>query len=485
MTSHRRWATGLRGLVGNLAGGLKATFLLPVREGQAHPTFSQLVALALLGIIWPVLVEIAQSGLAGRFYAGALPDALFDVPILIIACWALAWLARRPERTLLITVIALATDLWIGVIGWLLSWVAQLVPRSAPMRYVEMVLYYGPPVWLALATAVAGIRLLPIVSWRKVFALALGGLLIAVPVLAAWPDRQLWSKVEAETAAVDRRGYRLAGSEEVLYAQPRVLERSLAAIQPPPSSEPTLFFIGVAGYGEQDVFMHEVESVGKLFDERFGTHGHAILLINNRMRLFDAPIATTTSLKAAIARVGEVMHRDRDVLFLFLSSHGSHDHLLSLSMWPLDLRQLDAQTLRTMLDDAGIVNRVIVVSACYAGGFLDPLKDDHTLVITAAAADKNSFGCSNEADFTYFGKAYFDDALRRTSSFTEAFNIAQPEIAARERKDGYDPSEPQMSVGKDVTAILAPLEHRWAESPPAGAAPRAPSDPETAPRKDE
>jgi hypothetical protein len=232
--------------------------------------------------------------------------------------------------------------------------------------------------------------------------------------------------------------------------------------------------------------MREVESVATLFDERFGTRGHSILLINNRQRVFDTPIATTTSLRAAIARVASVMHRDRDVLFLYLTSHGSRDHLFSMSMWPLDLHELDAQTLRKMLDDASVVNRVVVVSACYAGGFVEPLKDDHTLVITAASADRNSFGCSNEADFTYFGKAYFDEALRKTSSFTEAFELAVPEIAARERKEGYDPSDPQMSVGRDIVVVLAPIENKAAIGVATSArhtATRSTTDP--APHRDE
>ncbi len=59
-----------------------------------------------------------------------------------------------------------------------------------------------------------------------------------------------------------------------------------------------------------------------------------------------------------------------------------------------------------------------MVSACYAGGFIEPLKDDRTLVITAADAHHTSFGCGAESDFTYFGKAYFDQALRATYSFT-------------------------------------------------------------------
>ena len=65
------------------------------------------------------------------------------------------------------------------------------------------------------------------------------------------------------------------------------------------------------------------------------------------------------------------------------------------------------------------------------------------MVITASAQDRNSFGCSNEAQFTYFGKAYFDEALRTTDSFSEAYDRALPVIAEREKKEDYPPSMPQ------------------------------------------
>ena len=40
------------------------------------------------------------------------------------------------------------------------------------------------------------------------------------------------------------------------------------------------------------------------------------------------------------------------------------------------------ETLRHALDEAGIQRRVVVVSACYSGGFVPALQDEHTLVIT-------------------------------------------------------------------------------------------------------
>jgi hypothetical protein len=144
------------------------------------------------------------------------------------------------------------------------------------------------------------------------------------------------------------------------------------------------------------------------------------------------------------------------VLFLFLTSHGAPD-LLAVSFPPHRLLNLTPRQLRAMLDAAAIRWRVIVVSACYSGSFIDALKDARTLVITAAARDRSSFGCSSENDFTYFGDAYFNQALRHGGSFIAAFALARRLIAAREAREGLKPSRPQIYVGAQIRAKLDEL----------------------------
>ena len=80
------------------------------------------------------------------------------------------------------------------------------------------------------------------------------------------------------------------------------------------------------------------------------------------------------------------------------------------------------------------------------------------VVITAAAADRTSFGCSNEADFTYFGDAYFRIALEKPRSFIDAFPAARKEIERREKEEGQDPSKPQRYVGKNIVKALQRLQ---------------------------
>lgn len=242
-------------------------------------------------------------------------------------------------------------------------------------------------------------------------------------------------------------------------AQPRLLGQEIGALAPSQAGDPDLYFIGFAGDAEPDVFMKEAETVRRLFDERFGTEGRSLLLVNNPRTVETLPLASVGNLRRALDGTAAKMSIDKDVLFLFLTSHGS-PNWLEVSFPPLGLGDLSARALRRMLDDAGIRWRVIVISACYSGSFIGALKDDWTLIVTAAARNRSSFGCSNENDFTYFGDAYFNQALRHGSSFTSAFTEARSIIAARERAEGLTPSNPQIYVGAAMKQKLERLEGR-------------------------
>jgi len=140
-----------------------------------------------------------------------------------------------------------------------------------------------------------------------------------------------------------------------------------------------------------------------------------------------------SGLKYALRRLGSRMKVDQDVLFLSISSHGADDPAIVVSNSQLPLQDLTDDDLADALRESGIKWRVIIISACYAGGFIDRLRDPQTIVITAAAADRTSFGCSNDRDLTYFGEAFYRDALPGARSLRDAFDTAKAAIAARER----------------------------------------------------
>lgn len=139
-----------------------------------------------------------------------------------------------------------------------------------------------------------------------------------------------------------------------------------------------------------------------------------------------------------------------DLIFLYLTSHGSRDHQLTLEQPRLQLADLPASELAALLRPLRDRHKVLVISACFSGGFIPPLQDDKTLVMAAARADRVSFGCSEENDFTYFGRALFAEALNQTDDLRRAFELARASVAEREQADGFEPSEPQIWAPRAV-----------------------------------
>jgi hypothetical protein len=154
------------------------------------------------------------------------------------------------------------------------------------------------------------------------------------------------------------------------------------------------------------------------------------------------------------------MDTDEDVLVLYITTHGSRNAVLAADLPPLQLYNIDPPTLRRLLDDAGIRNRVLIISACYSGTFIPALSGPQTLIMTASTADRPSFGCGSESDFTYFGDALFNRALKQTLSFEDGFARALPVIQAREEAEGFEPSRPQIVVGETIRERLATVEQR-------------------------
>ena len=241
--------------------------------------------------------------------------------------------------------------------------------------------------------------------------------------------------------------------EATYYRQPQLLERALAQLQPSRGGKPQLYFVGFAGYGMQAVFKREVIAVRALFDAQFSTRGRSLALINHPSTLADVPLASETNLDRALQRIGSLMNRGEDVLFLFLTSHG-RKNLFAVEMPGFAFDGLTPADLKAMLDRARIRNRVVVVSACHSGSFIPTLADPTTLVIAAAHADRTSFGCEDRREWTYFGDAFFNRALRRERSFERAFRLARQTIGRWEARERLTRSLPQIAGGEALRQRL-------------------------------
>ncbi|HGM5578494.1 TPA: C13 family peptidase [Pseudomonas putida] len=245
-----------------------------------------------------------------------------------------------------------------------------------------------------------------------------------------------------------------------LLNQGKLLDEALAKV--PRSAPPIqLYSLVLAGDGQQSVFLREADYVSNMLRVRFGARGQ-VTLVNHRDHLADRPMATRENLTRA-ARTLADRSGPEDIVFVYLTSHGSHDHQLVLDQPRLQLADLSADELANALAPLKDRDKVIVISACYSGGYIAPLKDDRTLIMTAARPDRVSFGCSEEADFTYFGDALFAQALNQTDDLKQAFELARISVAERERREGFEASEPQIWAPPQVLAHWQRLRRQQAE----------------------
>jgi hypothetical protein len=118
---------------------------------------------------------------------------------------------------------------------------------------------------------------------------------------------------------------------------------------------------------------------------------------------------------------------------------------------------ISPEDVAVVLDREGIKNRVVIVSACYAGVFVAPLANDDSFVITAADDHSVSFGCSNEREWTYFGEAFFNQSLKRGVDLQAAFANAKATIAQWESRDGLSASNPTAHFGQTLVDKLTPV----------------------------
>lgn len=236
-----------------------------------------------------------------------------------------------------------------------------------------------------------------------------------------------------------------------------VLVNQLAGLAPQRPGHPDLFVLGFAGDGSEQVFENEVLFLRDLAAQRLDAAGRVIVLANHAAAPPDQrlPEATRANLRRALAGLGERMDPDQDVLLLYFTTHGTEDHELLVRREGREDRLLTPTMIRNALDESGIRHRVIAISACFAGGFIEELKDPDTLVLAAARHDRTSFGCGNDSVATFFGRAWLADGLNQTLDFAAAFDQARLAIAIREKAETLRPSRPQLARGARIDATLA------------------------------
>jgi Peptidase C13 family len=245
---------------------------------------------------------------------------------------------------------------------------------------------------------------------------------------------------EVDTAAIE-------------LSQPSLVEAEVKRLLPEQKGKADIYAIGIAGWSDQDVFIKELNGGLAALDKAMGLDRGTVRLVNHADTIATLPIASRTNFASAVHAVAKIMNRDEDVLLIFITSHGGPTGV-GLRLSGAFSAILSPDHIATVLDREGIKNRVLIVSACYAGVFVKRLASPDSVVLTAADENSVSFGCSSERDWTYFGDALFNQNLGAGVSLEEAFENAKGRISQWEARDEAPPSNPQGFFGSSLSKKL-------------------------------
>lgn len=248
--------------------------------------------------------------------------------------------------------------------------------------------------------------------------------------------------------------YERIDAEELWTAQPRLLAKALKPLIVRTPGQPSVYILALATGGSQQIFGREARAVLGELKGKYSDEARTALLSNAESDLRAVPLANRTNLEGAVAAMRTGYDPRRDLAVIYLTSHGGRDAALSTDLPDYtQLSPISAEFLAKTLNKAGITRRVVIVSACYSGTWIAPLASPDSIVITASATDRTSFGCDDSRRYTVFGQAIVDSDLNRGAPLGDAFAEIKRRVAGEEEKSGARPSQPQAYVGANMRSI--------------------------------
>ena len=205
----------------------------------------------------------------------------------------------------------------------------------------------------------------------------------------------------------------------------------------------------VAGDDAEPVFDNGVDALQRKL-RSFGIAAADIAVLKADARRPDA-VMTGTNFEAQMARLAGPATTG---CFVYITSHGAHGYGLVSARD--DAVSPPAYLAGLLAESCAGRPTVLVTSGCYSGLYTDTpaLTTPDRIVLTAARADRPSFGCGAGDRYTYYDQCFLA-SLKRGAAWTAiAANVAGC-VARRERAEHFPASEPQSAFGRDVAGLTA------------------------------
>jgi len=239
-------------------------------------------------------------------------------------------------------------------------------------------------------------------------------------------------------------------------AQEQLVGKSVEQLPARVPDRPNIYAVAIAPLGTQTLFSREAKTALQAFATNYGgTATGGILLSNFTADLMKVPLATQGNIEQVLVEIGKRTEAaPDDVLLVYLTSHGGRDAALQSALpGNLPILAISAESMAAALEQAHVRRRVIIISACFAGSWIPHLANDDTIIITAAAADRTSFGCADDRPLTYFGEAFLTGPFSRGASLADSFEATKKTVTQWEQEQKLLFSLPQAYIGKNMQAF--------------------------------
>jgi hypothetical protein len=229
-------------------------------------------------------------------------------------------------------------------------------------------------------------------------------------------------------------------------APPPAAQAQLAAVPVPPSGAVAAggwHALLVAGDNSSPAFANGIDTLHDRLAS-LGVRNIRMLFAGDRARL-----SSSTNVRNALATMG-----GGEACLVYVTSHGEERGFF---LRPDDRLFGPAAFERALSTGCGTAPTVVVVSACHSGTFInDQTKQPNRIIMTAAAADRTSFGCGADDDYTYYDQCLLQ-TLDGAATWRDLALGTRACVQTLERRlGGGQDSRPQIFVGAAVANLRIP-----------------------------
>ena len=209
----------------------------------------------------------------------------------------------------------------------------------------------------------------------------------------------------------------------------------------------------VAGDGSIPVFDNATARMDSLL-QASGTPAADIHRLSAAPEVLATPHVQAATRARVLEAVSGLRPQPGQACLVFITSHGAHGSGVYLALRREFLSPTDLDG--ALQAGCGAAPTVAIVSACYTGGFAQaPMAAPNRVVLTAARADRPSFGCGAGRDLAYYDQCLLGSLSDMPHDWAGVSAGADRCVARMEAADHERPSEPQTAIGPAVAGLAA------------------------------